>query len=225
MLKRVIIVLILVATMSPAHAQKSSVKPKKSESKIILPGELAKIETRYAQFQTLEATFTQKKEIKSLQMTRESSGTLWLKRPDKLYWDTRLPEPSLLVSDGKTFWLYTPPFSEGQKGQVTITKANQFLSSLASNLLSGKFSSLKDIKIQKLSATRFSLAPKVGSAGDIDKIQIEIDPKESLVKKIALSHLGGNLTEIELQSIKLDGEKPDEFFQFQAPSDTIITHQ
>jgi outer membrane lipoprotein-sorting protein len=45
--------------------------------------------------------------------------------PDKFRLDVTDPDPSSVVSNGVKSWRYTPPFIEGEQGEVEISKANE----------------------------------------------------------------------------------------------------
>ncbi len=45
--------------------------------------------------------------------------------PEKFRLDVTDPDPSSVVSNGVKSWRYTPPFIEGEQGEVEITKASQ----------------------------------------------------------------------------------------------------
>src|SRR5262245_51305470 len=44
-----------------------------------------------------------------------SRGRVTLAKPGKMRWTYEDPEPSVVVSDGKTVWIYDPAFNEVQK--------------------------------------------------------------------------------------------------------------
>ena len=143
-----------------------------------------------------------------------------VKRPDKLRWETLHPDMSLLVSDGHTFWFYTPPFDEGEHGQVIEKKSNEINSKLANALLSGRFSVAHDMKFRQESPSKFLLTPKPGTAGTVKRAEIEIDPELKLIQKVTLEHQGGNRSEITLSKIELGKKMGDDAFIFTAPPNT-----
>ena len=66
----------------------------------------AKVDQRYNQLQTLQADFTET--YRGAGVSRTESGVLWLKRPGKMLWDYREPQPKVFVTDGKWAWFYVP---------------------------------------------------------------------------------------------------------------------
>jgi chaperone LolA len=192
-----------------------------------VPAALKKIETKYHSAKSLEAEFTQVTFSKLTQTKKESSGVISLKMPDKFRWETLKParDKNLFVSDGKKFWSYTPPFMDGEKGQVLEKKSSEIQSQLASQLLSGAFSKMKDAKFESLSANLFRFTPKKGSAGTIEKIELTVEPKKSLIEKVKLIHENGNESEVSLSSIKLGEKFEDAYFRFAIPSGVEVIRE
>lgn len=202
---------VLLATIVPASG--AVARPK-------LPKLLREVEAKYGQASTLVAEFTQVNESAALKQKKTSSGVLMVKRPDKVRWETLKPDPNLMVSDGKKFWFYTPPFDEDERGQVIERKKGEVQSKLANTLLSGSFSSARDIRVKKKDASHFTLSLKPGAAGSITQAEIEVDPEKKLIQRVVLQHKGGNRSEISLDKIELGKELTDDIFTFKAPANT-----
>lgn len=185
-----------------------------------LPLLLKEVEKKYSKSETLEADFVQINETKTTGQKKKSTGVILFKRPDKVRWETHTPDKSLLVSDGKTAWHYTPPFDEEENGQVIIRKAAELNTRLTHALLSGRFSSAKDMEILDKGSNRFILLPKRGSAGTVKEAEIEIDPAEKVIRKITLEHKGGNRSEITLTKVELGKNLPEPLFHFEIPPNT-----
>ncbi len=186
-----------------------------------LPKLLQAVEARYAKAGTLRAQYAQTTESKATLMKSVTRGTLEVKRPNKLRWEQNEPAKNLLVSDGKTFWFYTPPFDETEAGQLIERKTHEVQSRLATALLAGAFSSsLKDMTITPRTESIFLIRPRRKSAGTVASIEIEVDPKAQTIGRVRLQHRGGNLSEITLSQIELGKESPDSHFHFSAPPNT-----
>ncbi|HTL13241.1 MAG TPA: outer membrane lipoprotein carrier protein LolA [Bdellovibrionota bacterium] len=185
-----------------------------------LPPLLQDVEKHYSTAATLKADFVQVNELAALNRTKESNGTIYFKRPDKLRWETKAPEPNLLVSDGKKFWFYTPPFDATEDGQVVIRKSSEVQTRLARALLSGAFSAARDMTIKPLEAGEFELIPKKGTAGSVLKCLIHIDGPSKLIDRLVLEHAGGNRSEIRLTGIELGKPLEKGLFSFTPPPHT-----
>jgi outer membrane lipoprotein carrier protein len=99
-----------------------------------LPPLLQEVQAQYQKSTGVQAEFTQSTDIKATKQIKKAKGRIWIKRPNKLRWETLEPDPNILVSDGKTFWFYTPPFDKDDRGQVIVKKTaqvqTQFLNAL-----------------------------------------------------------------------------------------------
>lgn len=211
------------APSTEAAPQKlGSVKPKASSrgsaSQVSIPAVLRDVERVYTEAQTLVADFVQENEIASFKQKKTSSGNILIKRPHKVRWETLKPQVNLLVSDGKTYWYYTPPFDEGERGQLITQKTAQVQSQLAQALLSGRFSVTRDMKIQEEGANEFLMTPKTGTAGTVLRAKIRVQDKK--IVQVTLEHQGGNRSVIQLSNIRLGEPIRDELFVFIPPPGT-----
>ena len=191
-----------------------------------LPQILKEVEAKYSKAETLSAHFEQVSQSITSTKPKKTTGQLQVRRPNLLRWETAAPDQSLLVSDGKTAWFYTPPFDASENGQVVERAASKIQSKFANALLAGSFSVAKEMRIEAKGAFSFVLVPtRKGSAGTVKTAQIEIDPKERIIKKVVLEHRGGNRTEITLSEIELGKKLPAERFTFQVPPKTDVVKQ
>ncbi|MBY0470007.1 outer membrane lipoprotein chaperone LolA [bacterium] len=196
-------------------------KPVKSATPVQnIPEVLKLVEAKYAKAGTLVAKFSESVESLTTKTKKVSSGTIMIKRPNKVRWETKTPDPNLLVSDGKTFWNYTPPFDETEPGQLIERKTSQVQSQLANALLSGNFSMSKNLKITQKSALEFLIVPKPGTAAGVKQALIRVNARTQTIEKVVLVHKGGNKSEISLQEIQLGKSLEDDLFHFTPPANT-----
>lgn len=187
-----------------------------------LPRLLVEVESKYKGASTLTANFNQTVKVTALKRVKTSSGLLKVHRPDKVRWETVKPDQDLLIADGKTVWMYTPPFDENDNGQLIVRKGSLFSSKLASVLLSGSFSLAKDMTVVQMSPYRFSLVPRRKGKGGVEKAYVEISKKEKLIQKVILHFVTGNITEIDLSNIHLGKTISPKEFTFEPPAGTEI---
>jgi outer membrane lipoprotein carrier protein len=181
----------------------------------MLPPALERVQVQYKKSAGLEAQFTQVTEIQATKQKKTAQGRIWIKHPNQLRWETISPDPNILVSDGKTFWFYTPPFEKGDRGQVLIKKTAQVQTQFLNALLSGSFDFGKsETKIEEVSTTEFLLKPKPGSAGDVLSAQVKIGLESHKIEEVAIQHTTGNKTQIKLQQIKLPAKLDEKLFRF-----------
>lgn len=182
---------------------------------------LEMMRAKYKTVKTISAEFSQKQTNLALGTTKETSGHLSIKRPDKFRWQTEQPvdEASILVSNGKKVWYYKPPRREGGRGQVYIREAADVQSKLLIDLLDGQANISKDFKTKDLGAGRFELKP-LKPAGDIERIELFLERPTKLIYKLVLFTMTGNQTELTLKSVALDPQLSDKMFNFVPPEKT-----
>lgn len=212
---------LVIADKTPTQIEPS---PAPAHSPVVLksnlPQALLEIEKKYAASATISAHFTQTDDNQTLGKKKISTGKILVKRPGKIRWETETPDPNLLVSNGKTFWFYTPPFDEGEPGQLIERKSSEVQSQLATALLSGDFSKIKGLKVRQKSDSTFLIIPKPGTASTVQQSTLTLDLKENLIQKVTLYHRGGNQSEISLTQIELGNALSDDLFVFKAPPNT-----
>ena len=180
-----------------------------------LPSLLEEVQKEYKKSAGIEAVFDQSVLIKSTKTNKKAQGRIWIKHPDKLRWETLSPDQNILISDGKLFWFYTPPFEKGDRGQVIIKKSNQVQTRFLNALLSGSFDTAKlKTGIEEKSANVFLLKPASNTAGDVKTAEITVNPDSKKIEKVILTHLSGNQTTIQLKEIKLTNKLAESLFRF-----------
>ncbi|MBS1959109.1 MAG: outer membrane lipoprotein chaperone LolA [Bdellovibrionales bacterium] len=187
---------------------------------VAIPPLLAKVQAEYKKSAGLEATFNQLIDVKSTRQVKKAQGKIWIKRPNKLRWETINPDPNILVSDGKTFWFYSPPFEKGERGQVIIKKTAQVQTQFLNMLLSGSFEFGGKTTIVEKTKNSFILTPKNGTAGDVKTAEVVINEASHKIEEVILTHTSGNKTDIKLQEIKLQPKLDDKMFQFRPDKNT-----
>lgn len=189
-----------------------------------LPEALAEIERTYQLKKTITASFKQISKSASTGIEKNSTGFIKIKQPNMIRWEIVEPDKSLLVSDGKKFWFYTPPFEAGENGQVIVKKTATTQSRLAHLLIAGSFSSSlvsKEVELKASDSNQFQLIPKKGAAGTVKSALIEIDPVRKRIVRVVLDHQDGNRAEISLNQIELGKNLPDSDFRFIPPPGTV----
>jgi outer membrane lipoprotein carrier protein len=78
----------------------------------------ARVDAHYGHLRSLQTDFSET--YTGAGITRNESGTLWLKRPGRMRWEYREPRKKLFLTDGKTAWFYVP--GEKQARQTPLRK-------------------------------------------------------------------------------------------------------
>jgi outer membrane lipoprotein carrier protein len=82
------------------------------------------IQKQYNTTDTFQAKFVQKSYLKVLGQSQKAEGFVSIKKPGKMKWDYKSPDPQILVSNDQGLWLYLP-----DEKQVTKMKVQSIYSS------------------------------------------------------------------------------------------------
>ncbi|HXZ27118.1 MAG TPA: outer membrane lipoprotein chaperone LolA [Terriglobales bacterium] len=175
------------------------------------------VDDHYNHLSSLVTQFTES--YRGAGVSRQESGTLWLKRPGKMRWEYQQPRVKLFVSDGKTAYFYVP--GERQVRRAEVKKLDDLRSPL--RYLLGKTKLKKEFE-------GLSLAPdqKPSTAGDlvlrgvprsleqVDEVLLEITP-ENRIRRIVVREVDGSVTEFSFADPQENVSLPDARFTFSPP--------
>jgi outer membrane lipoprotein carrier protein len=154
----------------------------------------------------------------SEQMT--SKGTVVFAKPGKMRWSYDEPEPSLVVSDGETLWIYDPTFHEAQKLPAT----EGYLSGVAVQFLLGEGALERDFEISALrcetSIAELRLQPRKSSS--YEKLHIVVNPQTGELLKTTVFFVLGNVTEVAFSNIELNVNPAASLFRLDPPADVRV---
>ena len=109
-------------------------------------------------FSTFQAQFTQTTSDVTHQVLQQSSGTMMLMRPGRFRWETQNPTHQIVITDGKTLWIYDADLKQATKQSIQNSPINP------AKLLSGDVSTLmKQFDVHMIphqSVSVFQLIPK-----------------------------------------------------------------
>ena len=87
----------------------------------------------FSDVQSYTAKFSQVVLDESFNTLQESSGTLWIQRPDKFRWDYDIPYAQHIVGDGERIWVH-----DVELQQVTVRRITGGLGATPALLLAGR---------------------------------------------------------------------------------------
>ncbi|MEM7410631.1 MAG: outer membrane lipoprotein chaperone LolA [Myxococcota bacterium] len=177
------------------------------------------VQKRYDGVRDLRARFVQTTRPVSLgggtAAKTTSRGTVVLAKPGKMRWSYEAPEPSLVVSDGKTLWLYDPGFREAQK----LPAGEGFLSGAAAQFLLGAGDMRRDFEVTAVSCQAYEveleLVPKTPAS--YEKLYLTVDPRAGDVRQTRVVDLLGNIAEVAFEDLRVNQRPGAEVFQFVPP--------
>ena len=113
---------------------------------------------------------------------QESSGTLWIERPNKFRWDYDKPYKQQIVADGKRLWVYDVGLQ-----QVTVRVLSNGLGDTPAMLLAGRGRLDDNFKIKALS-----------TQNDLEWVQLTPKHKDSGYEDIRIGFVKGKLHALEM---------------------------
>lgn len=146
---------------------------------------------------SISAQFKQVVRDESGSAIQESSGTLWIQRPNKFRWDYVAPYKQQIVADGKRLWVYDPGLQ-----QVSVRPLTNGLGGTPAMLLAGKGRLEENFKIKSLDAQ-----------DNLEWVQLTPRHKDSGYEDIRIGFANGKMRVLEM----VDGFGHTTRVMFEAP--------
>jgi outer membrane lipoprotein carrier protein len=181
------------------------------------------IQKRYEGVRDLQARFTQvTRQAGALPSAPTTSrGTAVLAKPGKMRWTYEAPEPSLVVSDGVTLWIYDPAFQEAQRLPV----GEGYLSGAAIQFLLGEGDIFRDFHVSAIAcgeaSAELELVPR--EPATYEKIAVKVDAATGDIRATRLVDLLGTVIEVELSELRTNQSPPASVFRFEPPEGVRVT--
>lgn len=180
-----------------------------------------RVQRHYEAVKDLAADFDQTTRVASLGggkmgETVPSSGTVVFAKPGRMRWAYSTPEESLVVSDGKTLWIYDPAAKEAQR----LAAGSGFLSGVAVQFLVGEGNLQRDFRASARDCdaedATLVLVPKQDAT--YEKIELLAARESGEVRETRIFDLVGNVTTIRFRSLRTNLGPPASTFTFQPPA-------
>ncbi len=179
----------------------------------------AAVQSRYEGVRDVSARFEQITHAARLGTsagaTASSRGRVTLAKPGKMRWTYEEPEPSVVVSDGETVWIFDPAFGEVQK----LPAAEGFLTGAAAQFLLGAGDMRHEFKVAAIScdasAAELELRPR--QPATYEKLFLAVDPKTGDVRRTRIVDLLGNVVAVEFREQRFNLNPADSEFRFEVP--------
>lgn len=177
-------------------------------------GVVRRIEERHARTRDLTARFVQVYRSGLLGREVTERGVVSIKRPGRMRWEYKDPEPKTFVSDGHTFYFYVPA------DRQVIVRAQDDERSIPSLLLSGRGDILGQFAAELATPPaegllRLRLTPRRPEP-EIEHVVVDVEPS-GRVRQIEVEDAQGNRSRFRFDDIREDVGLPDRLFRFEAP--------
>jgi len=182
------------------------------------------VDKAFASMKDFKASFIQISS-KPLNQSQEDKGLLYLTRDKKMkvqYTSSNgKPEDKLFVSNGKTLYTYIPANRQATQDPVKDSMVDQIpmMFLLGRSGLKNEFNPIKDLNDRKplFEGDRvLSLTPKRKNQ-DIERIEIEVNPSNSLVDRISMFFSDKSSTDFAFFNIEINRNLPASTFEFTPP--------
>jgi outer membrane lipoprotein carrier protein len=176
-----------------------------------------RVQARYDGVADLEARFVQKSRSVAFGGTGQelvARGVALFAKPGRMRWTYEEPEPSVVVSDGRTLWIYDPKAREVQEFPV----GEGFLSGTAVQFLlgEGRIVEAFDVSAQgcEAEAVRLFLRPRAETS--YESLELLVTKASGDVRETAVIDLFGNRTDVVFESLRADQHPDPSRFRFVA---------
>ncbi len=180
---------------------------------------LRRVQERYEGLRSLRARFEQRSVSVALGArpgdATLSRGSVAFAKPGRMRWSYEEPEPSLVLSDGETLWIYDPEAREAQR--LTVTEG--FLSGAAIQFLMGEgdLAESFDVAAQACDAESIDLELLPREPATYERLRMRVDPATAHVVGTTVIDLLGNRTEVRFSELELDFAPEPGDFHFDPP--------
>lgn len=183
----------------------------------------AALQRKYDAVKDFTADFVHESEGGLLRKKQSESGTLQVRKPGRMRWDYRKPEPKLFISDGRKIYLYVPA-----DNQVIISPVpSEDQATTAVLFLVGKGNLTRDFAVSYAEggapdAWALRLQPKLPER-DYDWLQIVVDRRTLQIRSLSAADSQGGRSTFVFSNLRENVGLDDKPFQFRIPRGADVT--
>jgi outer membrane lipoprotein carrier protein len=178
-----------------------------------------RVQRRYEKVRDLRARFEQQTERAALGGAKTDAllarGEVVFAKPGKMRWTYESPEPSLVVSDGQTLWIFDEKAREVQK----LSLGEGFLSAAGLQFLLGEGKLAEEFRITAQgcdgAAATLLLAPKRDA--QYERLDLTVDRASGAVRETGVVDLFGNRTRVAFEDVRENAGVDGDLFRFAVP--------
>jgi outer membrane lipoprotein carrier protein len=179
-----------------------------------------RVQRRYEKVVDLSAHFEQTTQRVSLGTDSSDAlvakGEVVFAKPGKMRWSYASPEPSVVVSDGSTLWVYDPKAKEVQK----LPLGAGYLSAAGLQFLLGAGRLQDEFRVSASGCgdpiVALGLTPK--REAQYERLEMRVDRKSGVVRETTVVDLFGNRTTIAFDELRENTSPAPDLFAFTPPA-------
>lgn len=179
------------------------------------------MQQRYETLTSFTATFKQNLKNASSGQTELRKGTLAYRQPGLVRWETKTPEPELLIIGKNTVWSYF----ELEESAYKYTVDQVLSSKTVLKFLSGKARLEEDFYVsftgRENGLNKLELIPKQPET-EMVQAYLWLTDEQALLQKVQVIDFFGNENTVELNAVVMNVDMPDSLFSFTPPKGTDI---
>jgi outer membrane lipoprotein carrier protein len=183
----------------------------------------AALQKKYDAVRDFTADFVHTSEGGMLRKQQTERGVVQVKKPGKMRWDYKVPEPKVFVSDGRRIYLYVPA-----DNQVIISPVpDEDQATTAVLFLAGKGNLTRDFRVTYADGGggdtySLRLQPKLPER-DYDWLQVVVDRRTLQIRSLSAADTQGGRSTFQFSNFKENTGLADKTFAFKIPRGADVT--
>jgi outer membrane lipoprotein-sorting protein len=179
---------------------------------------------------SFEATYEESFVSSATGKTTKTTGKISYQYPRKVRFEILTPNPSTFVSNGEKSWRYTPPFIEGEEGQVEVQKASDLPATQFLDLLKRGINQNPAFKVSySKNVMTFSFVENWKKNLGIEKVILVTDARDAKSIKslsdatgLEMHYVNNRTMNWVFKSFKVPVKFKATDFEFQVPKNTKV---
>jgi len=181
----------------------------------------AAMQSRYESLSSFTATFSQELLNAASGERQQRTGIIAFRQPGLVRWETKTPEPELLVVGETEVWNHFP----AEQAAYRYTVAQVLSSKTALKFISGKANLRDDFYVTSLGREdgmdKLELVPKEAEP-ELVQAYLWLSTEFSLLQKVQIIDFFGNENTVTLSGIVMNPDLADSLFRFVPPKGTDV---
>jgi outer membrane lipoprotein-sorting protein len=169
---------------------------------------------------TLRARFEQVRVLAAIGEEERSRGVVMYRKPDALRWEYAAPDRSWTVVNGDRGWSVFPDIRQVQRFAVDASRRDGVLGIVGFGSCGDAFADSFEFDAAPAPAggTVVSMKPlRAEIAASFTRIELTLDPKDHLPRRIVLRESGGDTIRLDLRDVELGARLDPTLFQPKLP--------
>lgn len=148
------------------------------------------------------------------------AGILSISKPNKVRWETKTPDESLIVSDGKTLWVFDPFIEQASAYDLQNSIANTPIL-----LLTSQSPELwQNYNVNQVDDNTFVITSKDNNS-QVKTLELSFAPQSDKLIGFIILDATGQLSKVSLQNVNYSIKPDEQAFKFTLPDGVHLDDQ